>query len=158
MLNYVYVLHSTHAAYSKIDWIDGLDLPKLCWTGLLDIPSLSNMGLNSLSSTAFIVLQILICTATPSIVFCCIAAWIQPDISGCQQGFLVVSRWNQLRTFQGIFENNFIVQENTLKFSKLIHFYLGNKKLSLNQNVLCDHATMQQDVLLHFWLIFLYWN
>ena len=34
-----------------------------------------------------------------AIVFCCIAAWIQPDISGCQQNFLVVWRWNQLRTF-----------------------------------------------------------
>ena len=33
------------------------------------------------------------------IVFCCIAAWIQPDISGCQQDFLVVWRWNQLITF-----------------------------------------------------------
>ena len=33
------------------------------------------------------------------IVFCCIAAWIQPDISGCQQDFLVVWKWNQLRTF-----------------------------------------------------------
>ena len=33
------------------------------------------------------------------IVFCCIAAWIQPDISGCQQDFLVVWRWKQLRTF-----------------------------------------------------------
>ena len=33
------------------------------------------------------------------IVFCCIVAWIQPDISGCQQDFLVVWRWNQLRTF-----------------------------------------------------------
>ena len=78
--------------------------------------------------------------------FCCIVAWIQPDIFGCQQDFLVVWRWNQLRTFQGIFENNFIdfreavslekifeiVQENTLKFSKLISF-LGNKKSSLNQ-------------------------
>ena len=39
----------------------------------------------------------------------------------------------------------------------LIHF-LGNKKLSLNQNVWRDHATMQQDVLLHFWVIFLYQN
>jgi hypothetical protein len=34
--------------------------------------------------------------------------------------------------------------------------FLGNKKLSLNQNVWRDHATMQQDVLLHFWVIFLY--
>ena len=68
-----------------------------------------------------------------------------------------------------IFENNFtdfreavslekffeIVQENTSKCSKLIHFY-ATKKLSLNQNVWRDHATMQQDVLLHFWVIFLY--
>ena len=36
--------------------------------------------------------------------------------------------------------------------------FLGNKKLSLNQNVWRDHATMQQDVLLHFWVIFLYQN
>ena len=36
--------------------------------------------------------------------------------------------------------------------------FLGNKKSSSNQNVWCDHATMQQDVLLHFWVIFLYWN
>ena len=36
--------------------------------------------------------------------------------------------------------------------------FLGNKKFSLNQNIWCDHATMQQDVLLHFWVIFLYWN
>ena len=44
----------------------------------------------------------LICIFVPSygiIVFCCIVAWIQPDISGCQQDFLVVWRWNQLRTF-----------------------------------------------------------
>ena len=89
-------------------------------------------------------------------VFCCIVAWIQPDISGCQQDFLVVWRWNQLRTFQGIFENNFIdfreavslekifeiVQENTLKCSKLISF-LGNKKSSLNhcQAWSCYYAT-----------------
>ena len=32
--------------------------------------------------------------------------------------------------------------------------FLGNKKLSLNQNVWRDHATMQQDVLLHFWVDF----
>ena len=33
--------------------------------------------------------------------------------------------------------------------------FLGSKKLSLNQNVWRDHATMQQDDLLHFWVIFL---
>ena len=36
--------------------------------------------------------------------------------------------------------------------------FLDNKKLSFNQNVWCDQATMQQDVLLHFWVIFLYEN
>jgi len=30
--------------------------------------------------------------------------------------------------------------------------FLDNKKLSFNQNVWRDHATMQQDVLLHFWV------
>ena len=43
-----------------------------------------------------------------------------------------------------------IVQENTLKTD----LFLGNKKFSLNQNVWRDHATMQQDILLHFWAIF----
>ena len=33
--------------------------------------------------------------------------------------------------------------------------FLVNKKLSLNQNVWRDHATMQHDVLLHFGVIFL---
>ena len=33
--------------------------------------------------------------------------------------------------------------------------FLGNKKLSLNQKVWRDHATMQV-VLLHFWVIFLH--
>ena len=36
--------------------------------------------------------------------------------------------------------------------------FLGNKQLSLNQNVWLDHATMQQDALLHFWVIFLCLN
>ena len=36
--------------------------------------------------------------------------------------------------------------------------FLGNKKLNLNQNFCRDHATMQQDVLLNFWMIFLYQN
>ena len=44
------------------------------------------------------------------------------------------------------------------KYTKMfkIDSFLGNKKLSLNQNVWRDHATMQQDVLLHFWVIFLH--
>ena len=33
------------------------------------------------------------------VVICCIVVWIKPDISGCQQDFLVVWRWNQLRKF-----------------------------------------------------------
>ena len=49
------------------------------------------------------------------------------------------------------------ILENTLKCSKLISF-LGNKKSSLNQNVRRDHVTMQQNVVLHFCVIFLYWN
>ena len=75
------------------------------------------------------------------IVFSYVAAWIQSDISGCQQDFFVVWRWNQLRTFWGTFEDIFtdfweavslekifeIVQENTLECSNLISF-LGNKK------------------------------
>ena len=31
--------------------------------------------------------------------------------------------------------------------------FLGNKKYILNQNVWRDHATMQQQILLHFWVI-----
>ena len=45
-----------------------------------------------------------------------------------------------------------ILVEYTLKCSQLISF-LGNKKSSSNQNVWRDHATMQQDVLLLFWVI-----
>ena len=34
------------------------------------------------------------------IVFCCIlVAWIQPDISGCQEDFLVVWGWNYFRVY-----------------------------------------------------------
>ena len=47
----------------------------------------------------------------------------------------------------------FLLSEDEISCSKLISF-LCNKKSSLNQNVMCDHATMQQDVLLHFWMIF----
>ena len=54
-------------------------------------------------------------------------------------------------SLEKIFE---IVQENTLMLKT--DSLLGNKKLSLNQNVWCDHATMNQDVLLHFLVIFLY--
>ena len=52
-------------------------------------------------------------------------------------------------------EKIFEIQKDTLKYSKLIEF-LDNKRSSLNQNARRDHSTMQQDVLLHFWVIFLY--
>ena len=59
-------------------------------------------------------------------------------------------------------ENNFTdFRENiwncSRKYPKMFKTdsFLGNKKMSFNQNVWCDHATMQQDVLLHFWVIFL---
>ena len=42
-------------------------------------------------------------TQALTLVFCCIVAWIQPDISGCQQDFLAVWRWNQFRTIKAIF-------------------------------------------------------
>ena len=44
-----------------------------------------------------------------SIVFCCIAAWIQPDISVCQKDFLVVWRcnlWNCSRKYPRMFKTD----------------------------------------------------
>jgi hypothetical protein len=58
------------------------------------------------------------------------------------------------RSLENFFE---IVQKNTQTCLKLISF-VSNKRLSVNQNVRHDHATMQQDVLLHFWAMLLYWN
>ena len=51
--------------------------------------------------------------------------------------------WNCLRTYTEMFKTD---------------SFLGNKKLSFNQNVWRDHVTMQQDVLLHFRGIFSYHN
>ena len=51
--------------------------------------------------------------------------------------------WNCSRTYTKMFK---------------IDSFFGNEKLSLNQNVWWDHATMQQDVFLHFRVIFLRWN
>ena len=83
-----------------------------------------------------------------TIVFCCIVAWIQPDISCCKQNLLVWRKprenlWNCSRKYNKMFKTD---------------SFLGNKKLSLNQNVWRDRAIMQQDVLLHFWVIFLHWK
>ena len=74
---------------------------------------------------------------------------------GCQKDFLVVWRWIQLRTFWGIFENNFTdflrgckpwknIWNCSKKYPKMFKTdsILGNKKTSLNQNVWCDHATI----------------
>ena len=35
----------------------------------------------------------------PVVIFCCIVASIQPNISGCQQDFAVVQQFNWSRTF-----------------------------------------------------------
>ena len=94
-------------------------------------------------------------------------AWIQPDISGCQQDFLVVWR-KSVENILGYIREQFYrfsrgcrPRENlwncSRKYTKMFKTdsFLGNKKLSLNQNVWRDHATMQQDVLLHFWVVIL---
>ena len=67
---------------------------------------------------------------------CCLKMKSVENILGC-------ILWNCSRKYAKMFKTN---------------SFLGNKKLSLNQNVWRDHATMQQDVLLHFWVIFLHWN
>ena len=79
------------------------------------------------------------------IVFSCIAAWIQPGIFCCLK----------MRSVENILG---YIQEQFYRFSRgykpwenlWICSILGNKKLSLNQNVWRDHVIMQQDVLLHF--------
>ena len=69
------------------------------------------------------------------VIFCCVVAC---NFFGCQQDFLAVWRWNQLRTVSGVLENNFTdylkavsssrkylkILKNiyTLKFSQLIPF------------------------------------
>ena len=96
-------------------------------------------------------------------VFCCIVAWIQPYISGCQQDFLE-NILGYIREQFYRFSRGCKPRENlwncSRKYTKMFKTdsFLGNKKLSLNQNVWRDHATVQQDVLLHFWVIFLHWN
>ena len=105
-----------------------------------------------------------------TLVFCCIAAWIQPDISGCQQIFLLSEdeiSWQHFRVYSRTiyrFSRGCKPWENlwncSRKYTEMFKTdsFLGNKKLSFNQNVWRDHATMQQDVLLHFWVIYLYRN
>jgi hypothetical protein len=68
-------------------------------------------------------------------------------------GYIQFTDFREAVRLEKIFE---IVQENNLKCSKLISSFLGNKKSISNQNVWLDHATMQHDFLLHFWVIFLY--
>ena len=83
---------------------------------------------------------------------CCLKMRSVENILGCiREQFYRFSRgckprenlWNCSRIYTEMFKTD---------------SFLGNKKLSLNQNVWRDHTTMQQDVLLHFWVIFLYWN
>ena len=54
-------------------------------------------------------------------------------------------------SLQQLFEN---FQENALKCSKLIHFWTTTTKNEFKPECLGVHATMQRDVLLHFWVIF----
>ena len=72
------------------------------------------------------------------LVFYCSGAWNQPGISSCQQKCLAVWRWNQLRTFYR-FSSACKPRENIKNLFKKIsknvqNSFLGNKKLSLNQN------------------------
>ena len=60
------------------------------------------------------------------IVFCCMVAWIQPDISGCQQEFHFVWRWNQLRTFYVIFKDNFTDFREFLSLEKIFEIVQEN--------------------------------
>ena len=93
---------------------------------------------------------ILLCTSW-RYSFCCIVAWIQPDISGCQQDFLIVWRWKSVENILEYIREQFY--NCSRKYTKIFKTdsFLGNKKLSTNQN-----ATMQRNVLLHFWVMFLY--
>jgi hypothetical protein len=43
----------------------------------------------------------------------------------------------------------------SLRLFKTDEIFKQQKNLILNQIVVCDHATMQKNVLLHFWVIFL---
>ena len=61
---------------------------------LSKLPRLPFIGSNDNSNGRIFEQYILL----EKIVFCCILAWIHPEISGCQQYFLIVWRWNQLRT------------------------------------------------------------
>ena len=72
--------------------------------------------------------------------FCCCLKMISVENI---LGYIQENLWNCSRIYTKMFKTD---------------SFLGNKKSSLNQNVWRDHATMQQDVLLHFWVIFLYWN
>ena len=110
----------------------------------------SNLSTCPFWSLYIFILQILI--SSSSIVFCCIAAWhfwlnkmksVENILGYIQEIFYKFWRgckpwenlWNCPRKYTKMFKTD---------------SFLGRKKLSLNQNVLRDHATMQQDVLLHF--------
>ena len=81
---------------------------------------------------------------------------------GSYQDFLVVSRWNQLRTFKGTYiQEQFYrflrsskPRENLWNYSRRYNkmfktdFIFRQQKVSLHQNVWCDPATMQQNAFL----------
>ena len=90
--------------------------------------------------------------------------WLSTRFSFCLKMKSVENILGYIREQFYRFSRGFKPRENlwncSRKYTKMFKTdsFLGNKKLSLNQNVWRDHATMQQDVLLHFWVIFLYWN
>ena len=118
---------SSHENQSKVPGYQG-------WDKILMITLISSQTLPTPNiSAASVYLK------TYNVSIFCLVTWIQPEILVCQQKLVVVWRWNQsvenilgyvfsrtilqIAKFKKIFE---IVQENTLKCSKLTPF-LGNK-------------------------------
>ena len=90
--------------------------------------------------------------------------WLSTRFSNCLK-----NKWEHFRVYSRTILQIFDSckpRDNLWNCSKKIHLskifetdsFLGNKKMSLIQNVWRDHPTMQQDVLMHFLVIFPYWN
>ena len=92
------------------------------------------------------------------IVFCSIEAWIQPGHFWLATRFSCCLKMKSVENILGYIQPQENLWNCSRKYTKMFKTYsfLGNKRSSFNQNVWRDHATMQQDVLLHFWVIFLY--
>ena len=69
------------------------------------------------------------CSRNQTMVFCCIAAWIQPDQTDCLQDFLlseIETCWEHFEDFSRIILNDFRNVSETISF-------LGDKKSSWDQ-------------------------